>query len=89
MSGPRPAPIDVERLSRHEARRLQIEDCTDDIGYLPHVADRVQGIELGMGLDWMHRGFDDARCNSIHTDAALRVLDRQRSGGRGETAFCQ
>jgi hypothetical protein len=37
--------IDVERLSRHEAGRLQIENDVDDIGYLARVADRMHGTE--------------------------------------------
>jgi hypothetical protein len=44
MTGGLPA-IDVERLSRHEAGRLQIENDVDDIGYLARVADRMHGTE--------------------------------------------
>src|ERR1700736_596828 len=79
--------VDMEGLSGHEARRLEIEDGVHDVDDLAHSADRVQGAELRIGLDRVHRRLDDAGCDRVHANAALGVLDGERFGRRGEAAL--
>jgi hypothetical protein len=81
LSDLRPAAIYVKDLSGNESRRLEIEDRVHDVGDLPHAPERMQGAELRMCLDGIHRRLNDARCDRIHPDAT-RGGDGRR-GGRG------
>ena len=54
------AAVDVKNFARHEAGPLEVKDRVDDIGDLAYVPDRVQGAELCICLDGMHRRLDDA-----------------------------
>jgi hypothetical protein len=71
------AAVDVQDFARHEAGRLEIEDRVDDVGDLTHMADRVQGVELWMRLDGMHRRLDDTQLRRLHKRQGRRRC-RQR-----------
>ena len=79
--------VDVKDFASHEGGRLEVEDRANDVGDLAHVADGVQGIELRMRFDGVHRRFDDPRRDRVHPNTALRIFDRERSGRGGQSAF--
>ena len=81
------APVDVKDFPGHEAGRLEVEDRIDDVGDLAYVVDRVKTPEGLIGLDRMHRRFDDAKRDRIHADAATSVFDGERLGRRVESPF--
>ena len=83
------AAVDVQDFARHEAGRLEVEDGLDNVGDLAETANRVQGSELSVCLDGMHRRLDGAGCDRVHPDTALCVLDRERFGRGIKTALCQ
>ena len=74
--------VDVEDLAGNERRGLEVEDAVDDVGDLPYVPHWWElRAEPGVALRWMHRRLDDARRDSVHSDAAGGVLDGQRFRG--------
>jgi len=83
------AAVNVKDFARHEAGRLEVEDRADDVGDLAHMAQRVQGAQLRMRLNGMHRRLDDAQGDGVHPDTALRILDRERFGRAVQTALRQ
>jgi hypothetical protein len=82
-----PAAVDVHNSARHEAGPLEVEDRLEDVGDLAHTAERVQGVELRMCRDGIHRRLDDAGCHRVHPDTALGILDRERFGRGIEVAL--
>ena len=64
------APIDVKDFASHERCRLEVKDRANDVGDFAHIADGVQGIELRMRVDGVHRRFDDPRRDGVHPKPA-------------------
>jgi hypothetical protein len=81
--------VDVKDFARHEAGPFEVEDGLDNGGELAETANRVQGSELSICLDGMHRRLDGAGCDRVHPDTALRILDRERFGRGIQTALRQ
>jgi hypothetical protein len=61
------AAVDVQDLSGHERRRLEIEDSTDHILDLAHPTDRVQRAHPRVGALVVNRCFDHAQRNGVYT----------------------
>src|SRR5260221_14195498 len=83
------AAIDVQDFARHEASLLEVKNRLDDVGDLPHAAQRMQGGELRMRLGGMHWRLDDTERDGVHSDTALCILDRQRFGRGVQRALCE
>ena len=64
------APIDVKDFASHEGCRLEVKDRANDVGDFAHMADGVQGIELRIRVDGVHRRFDDPRRDGVHPNTA-------------------
>ena len=77
------APIDVKDFASHEGCRLEVKDRANDVGDFAHMADGVQGIELRVRVDGVHRRFDDPRRDGVHPNTAPCILDRERFGRGG------
>src|SRR5579859_3565404 len=72
------AAIDVEDFASHKAGCLQVEDGFHNVRDLPHMADRMQVVQLGIGFRGIHRTLDYPWGDSIHANAAFRIFDGQR-----------
>ncbi len=60
------AAVDVQDLSGHEGRRLEIEDSTDHVLDLAHPTDGVQRAQSRIGALVVDRRFDNAERNGIY-----------------------
>ena len=81
------APIGVKDFASHEGCRLEVKDRANDVGDFAHMADGVQGIELRIRVDGVHRRFDDPRRDGVHPSTAPCILDRERFGRGGQAAL--
>ena len=69
--------INVENFACDELCSVEVHHCVNDIRWLPHPPHWMQRRQGLIGLDLMHRGFDNAWRNSIHAHVTLRVFDRE------------
>ena len=80
------ASVDVHDLPGDERCVLEVDDHLDHVADLAHPAERVQRGQGLVRLGRVYRGADDAECEGVDPDAAVRVLGRQRLGDRGQAA---
>ena len=69
--------INMENFACDELCSVEVHHRVNDIRGLSHPPHWMQRRQSLMGLDLVHRGFDNSRRNSIHAHVTLRVFDRE------------
>ena len=69
--------IDMKNFPCDKFCSVEVNHRIDDIRDFSHSAHWMQRCQSLMGLDRMHRGFDNAWRNGIHAYVTLRVFDRE------------
>src|ERR1700722_10935074 len=81
--------VDVQNIPGDERGVLHVDDGVHDIPDLADPAERVKRGERVVRLGCVHRGADDAQCDGVDPDAAVRVLDCQCLGDSVEPTLGQ
>jgi len=81
------AAIYVQDFTSGERGVRQEQNCIYDFFDFTHPAHGVQSFQRLIGLGFMHRSFDDAQGNGVHTNAILGILNCECARDRMQTAL--